>query len=75
MEEFNDTQLYFHEKDPKRVYYLSLEFLIGRCLQNALINLDLEDEYKEALLELGYYLEELVEEEVDPALGNGGLGY
>ncbi len=57
------------------MYYLSLEFLIGRCLQNAIINLDLEEEYKEALLELGYKLEELYEEEIDPALGNGGLGF
>ena len=54
---------------------MSLEFLIGRCLQNALINIDLEDDYKDALTELGYKLEELYEEEIDPALGNGGLGY
>lgn len=75
IEAFNDTNLYFHEKDCKRVYYLSLEFLIGRCLQNALVNIDLEQSYKDGLMELGYHLEQLYEEEVDPALGNGGLGY
>ncbi|KAM3142270.1 hypothetical protein pb186bvf_005679 [Paramecium bursaria] len=74
IESFNDTNLYFHNQDSKRVYYLSLEFLIGRCLQNALVNLDLEQDYKDALMELGYKLEQLYEEEVDPALGNGGLG-
>ena len=43
-------------------------------MQNALINLDLEQEYKDALMDIGHQLEELYEEEVDPALGNGGLG-
>jgi glucan phosphorylase len=42
IEQWNDTQQYWTEQDPKRVYYLSLEFLIGRCLQNHLINLDLQ---------------------------------
>jgi starch phosphorylase len=51
-----------------------LEFLIGRYLQNALVNLEIEENYKEALEELGYTLEAIYEEEVDPALGNGGLG-
>ncbi|CAD8163335.1 unnamed protein product [Paramecium octaurelia] len=74
IEAFNDTNLHFHQMDAKRIYYLSLEFLIGRCLQNALVNLDLEDDYREALMDLGYKLEELYDEEVDPALGNGGLG-
>jgi hypothetical protein len=54
---------------------VSLEFLIGRCLQNAVLNLGLEDNYADALKDLGYKLEELYEEEIDPALGNGGLGY
>jgi starch phosphorylase len=53
---------------------LSLEFLIGRTLQNALINLNIEKQYKEALMELGFQLESIYEEEVDAALGNGGLG-
>lgn len=53
---------------------MSLEFLLGRLLQNALVNIDLEPNYKSALNEVGYQLEDLYEQEVDPALGNGGLG-
>lgn len=61
-------------KDTKRVYYLSMEFLIGRHMQNALQNLRIEGTYVEALKAIGYSLETLYEEEHDPALGNGGLG-
>src|ERR1700710_791432 len=53
---------------------MSLEFLIGRLMQNALVNIDLEDNYKSALTDIGYQLEEIYEQEVDPGLGNGGLG-
>lgn len=74
IESWNDTQTYFKEVDPKRVYYMSMEFLMGRSLLNALYNLDVRDAYNEALLELGYNLETLVEKERDAALGNGGLG-
>ncbi|EAR95326.2 glycogen/starch/alpha-glucan phosphorylase (macronuclear) [Tetrahymena thermophila SB210] len=74
IEAFNDTYQYFNNKDVKYVYYLSLEYLIGRCLQNALVNLELEGQYKEAMLDMGYNLESVYEQEVDPALGNGGLG-
>jgi len=74
IESWNDTQQYFTEQDVKRVYYLSLEFLMGRSLQNALLNMDLRDNYHEALRQLGYRLEDLYEEEKDAALGNGGLG-
>ncbi len=74
IEFWNDTNQTFHEKDPKRVYYLSIEFLMGRTLQNALINLDLTGPYATALTNLGYKLEELVDQEYDAALGNGGLG-
>lgn len=74
IEASNDTQQYFIHNDVKFIYYISLEFLIGRYLQNALINLELEDVYKEAIGELGYKLESIYEEERDPALGNGGLG-
>jgi glycogen phosphorylase len=45
-----------YDKDPKRVYYLSLEFLLGRMMQNALVNLDIESNYSEAMLDLGYKL-------------------
>lgn len=74
IEAWNDTQTYFKEKDPKRVYYLSMEFLMGRSLLNALYNLDVKEPYAEALRELGYNLEVLAEQERDAALGNGGLG-
>ena len=53
---------------------MSLEFLMGRMLQNSLVNIDMEARYKEALTDIGFGLEEIYEEEVDPALGNGGLG-
>ena len=74
LESWNDTNQNIYRQDSKRVYYLSLEFLLGRMLQNALVNCDLEDKYRTALKELGYNLEEVYEEEVDPGLGNGGLG-
>jgi starch phosphorylase len=62
------------ENDPKRVYYLSLEFLIGRMLSNAALNLGMKDELSEGLNTLGLELEKVVEMEPDAALGNGGLG-
>lgn len=74
IESWNDTQAYFLEQDAKRVSYLSLEFLMGRTFQNALVNLDLETSFKTALMQLGYDLEDLYECEPDAALGNGGLG-
>ena len=67
------TQQTYYDKDVKRVYYLSLEFLIGRTLGNSLINLDLLDQVNQACHELGYELEELREIEWDAGLGNGGL--
>jgi len=74
IESWNDTQQYFTEAGVKRAYYLSMEFLMGRQLQNALINLGIHDQYREALKELGFDLEVLEEEEPEPGLGNGGLG-
>jgi glycogen phosphorylase len=68
------TQDRYYERDVKRVYYLSLEYLIGRTLGNSLVNLDLTEEAERALSELGYSLEELREAEWDAGLGNGGLG-
>ncbi|OAM52595.1 glycogen phosphorylase [Methylovorus sp. MM2] len=64
----------YREHDPKRVYYLSLEFLIGRMLSNAALNLGINDEVRDGLSDLGYQLENVVEMESDAALGNGGLG-
>ena len=74
LEQWNDTQLYIRIKNPKKIYYLSIEFLLGRLLQNALVCLDLEDCYKKALDDFGIKIEEIYEEENDAALGNGGLG-
>ncbi|KAK9859846.1 hypothetical protein WJX84_005863 [Apatococcus fuscideae] len=74
IESWNDTQQYFKDEDPKRVYFLSMEFLMGRSLTNALCNLGMNDSYTTALREMGYELETLVEQERDAALGNGGLG-
>lgn len=64
----------YYRDDPKRVYYLSLEFLIGRMLSNSALNLGINDELKEGLSALGRDLENTVEIENDAALGNGGLG-
>ncbi|KAM6551143.1 hypothetical protein CsatB_000951 [Cannabis sativa] len=73
IERWHDTQLHFKREDPKRVYFLSLEYLMGRSLSNSVINLGIRDEYAEALNELGFELEVLAEQEGDAALGNGGL--
>jgi len=74
IEAWNDTNQYHTTKDVKRVYYFSLEFLMGRMMQNMLVNIDMEDKYKSALMDVGYDLEKIYEEETDAALGNGGLG-
>ncbi|KIY66143.1 glycosyltransferase family 35 protein [Cylindrobasidium torrendii FP15055 ss-10] len=71
---WNDTQLQYTRKAPKRAYYLSLEFLMGRTLDNAMLNLGLKDNYKESVDKLGFNMEDLLEQERDAALGNGGLG-
>lgn len=68
------TQKAYHDKDAKRVYYLSLEYLMGRILGNALINLDYYNECRVILDRDGYDLEEITETEHDMGLGNGGLG-
>ncbi|MFA6411491.1 MAG: glycogen/starch/alpha-glucan phosphorylase [Syntrophales bacterium] len=69
-----ETERRYVQEDRKRVYYLSLEFLIGRSLGNNLLNLQLYDAFQGALAEQGLDLEELREEERDAPLGNGGLG-
>ncbi|MCI8320377.1 MAG: glycogen/starch/alpha-glucan phosphorylase [Dorea sp.] len=68
------TQRQFDKDDPKIVYYMSMEFLMGRALGNNLINMTAYKEVEEALDELGIDLNELEDQEPDPALGNGGLG-
>lgn len=69
-----ETQQTYYKQDVKRVYYLSLEFLMGRTLGNSMLNLDIEKEVSSALDTMGLHLEELRELEVDAGLGNGGLG-
>ncbi len=62
------------KKQLKRVYYLCMEFLVGRSLKNDLCNLGLADDYRAALKTLGFSLDDIYEQEADPGLGNGGLG-
>ncbi|KAL3188580.1 hypothetical protein MRX96_022585 [Rhipicephalus microplus] len=68
------TQQHYYEKDPKRVYYLSLEFYMGRSLTNTMVNLGIQNACDEALYQMGLDIEELEELEEDAGLGNGGLG-
>jgi starch phosphorylase len=90
---WNDTQTHYTRNPSKRAYYLSLEFLMGRTLDNAvrvffdgpslsylwfvieqLLNLGLKKQYTESVDKLGFTLEDLLDQERDAALGNGGLG-
>ncbi|CAI9087396.1 OLC1v1021453C1 [Oldenlandia corymbosa var. corymbosa] len=73
IERWHDTHLYVKKQDPKRVYFLSLEFLMGRSMTNSVINLGIRDQYADALNQLGFEFEVLAEQEGDAALGNGGL--
>ena len=68
------TQRQYEKDDPKMVYYMSMEFLMGRALGNNLINMTAYTEVKEALEEMGIDLNAIEDQEPDPALGNGGLG-
>ncbi len=68
------TQKQYEMDDPKTVYYMSMEFLMGRALGNNLINLCAYKEVKEALDEMGFDLNVIEDQEPDAALGNGGLG-
>ncbi|KAG1115213.1 hypothetical protein G6F42_013991 [Rhizopus arrhizus] len=74
LEDWNNTQEALHKENPKRCYYMSMEFLIGRALDNALNCLKVKKNYKESVDNLGFNLEDLLVEEKDAALGNGGLG-
>ena len=74
MERWKNTQQAYGESDCRRAYYLSLEFLMGRALSNAMLNLGLTQAAEKALHTLGLELEELADVEVDAGLGNGGLG-
>jgi starch phosphorylase len=68
------TQEHYYKTDAKRVYYLSLEFLLGRLLMNNIMNLRASDIYRQAIEDVGYDIDTLAAEEADAGLGNGGLG-
>ncbi len=68
------TQQHYHESGAKRVYYLSMEYLIGRLLDNMVVNLDVQQEVADALEEVGLNYDEIRDAEWDAGLGNGGLG-
>ena len=74
VERWMESMQRYYRADSKRIYYLSLEFLVGRTLSNAMLNLQIHEECRAALYELGHNIESLVEIEFDAALGNGGLG-
>lgn len=71
---WHETEIKYNEENRKKVYYFSLEYLIGRLMDSVLINLGIRDVVDEGLKELGISLSELEEEEPDAGLGNGGLG-
>jgi len=74
MERWFKTQNTYYHQNVKRVYYLSLEFLMGRTLRNNILNLGTEDAYARTMEDLGFHLEDLTQQERDAGLGNGGLG-
>ncbi|HEX9305972.1 MAG TPA: glycogen/starch/alpha-glucan phosphorylase [Anaeromyxobacter sp.] len=74
MRRWIETQQAYYRNDAKRIYYLSLEFLMGRALENNLLNLGIYDPMKGALKDLGLDLSDLLAQEADAGLGNGGLG-
>src|SRR5712692_628677 len=74
LDAMRESERRYREQDSKRLCYLSMEFLMGRALGNNLTNLELYDEARGVMTELGVDLEELQELEPDAALGNGGLG-
>ncbi|VVT57088.1 uncharacterized protein SAPINGB_P005528 [Magnusiomyces paraingens] len=71
---WNKTQQKHTLVDPKRIYYLSLEFLMGRAMDNAMLNLEVKKVTGDGVSDFGFRLEDLIEQEKDAALGNGGLG-
>lgn len=73
-EKWIETQQSYYDQDAKRIYYISMEYMLGRTVDNALMNLGLWDEMKKALYELGLDMEELLAYQCDAGLGNGGLG-
>jgi starch phosphorylase len=74
IERWKNTRSTYEKEDCKRTFYLSLEFLMGRTLSNAILNLDVSDQVSQAFMELGINLDDIRESEPDAGLGNGGLG-
>ncbi|MBI3106900.1 MAG: glycogen/starch/alpha-glucan phosphorylase, partial [Candidatus Rokubacteria bacterium] len=74
IERWMETMRSYYRRDAKRVYYLSMEFLMGRTLMNSLLNLGFAEEYRQALADLGLDVQQVREIEHEAALGNGGLG-
>ncbi|MBS3965015.1 MAG: glycogen/starch/alpha-glucan phosphorylase [Methylomonas sp.] len=74
VERWKKTYNLYRDSDCKKAYYLSMEFLMGRSLSNAMLNLGIDDEVSKALYDMGLEMEELLESEPDAGLGNGGLG-
>ncbi|MGZ8137462.1 MAG: glycogen/starch/alpha-glucan phosphorylase, partial [Methylococcaceae bacterium] len=74
MERWKATHKTYKDADTKRMFYLSMEFLIGRTLSNAMLNLGVTDVITQAMYDLGIEIEELIDSELDAGLGNGGLG-
>ena len=74
VERWKDTYNAYRETDCKKAYYLSMEFLMGRTLSNAMLNLGITNEVTQAMYDLGLDIEELIDSEPDAGLGNGGLG-
>ncbi len=74
IERWRNTQRAYDESECKQAYYLSLEFLMGRAMGNAMLNLDMQQEVAEAMHNFGVALEEVQDQESDAGLGNGGLG-
>ena len=69
-----ETETRYSQDNVKRVCYLSMEFLMGRYLQNSILNMDLEEELRAAMFQQGIVIEDMYDQEFDPGLGNGGLG-
>ncbi|PVV06471.1 MAG: glycogen phosphorylase [gamma proteobacterium symbiont of Ctena orbiculata] len=74
IERWKNTRSTYEQEDCKRTFYLSLEFLMGRTLSNAILNLDVSEQVSQAFIELGINLDDIRESEPDAGLGNGGLG-
>ncbi|MEW8561073.1 MAG: glycogen/starch/alpha-glucan phosphorylase, partial [Candidatus Thiodiazotropha sp.] len=74
IERWKRTRSTYENEDCKRTFYLSLEFLMGRTLSNAILNLDVDTQVTQAFIDLGINLDDIRESEPDAGLGNGGLG-